>query len=115
MWKEKWTFSTSIDAGVIVRPGQIIEIADPVRSGERRGGRISAATFTDITVDDSNGLSFSVGSTLSVVLSDGSVENKPVSILGDVITVSSAFTMLLMSIVFGFIRQQTFKHLLGEF
>ena len=91
--REVVTFSTSIDAGVIVRPGQIIEIADPVRSGERRGGRISAATTTDITVDDSNGLSFSVGSTLSVVLSDGSVENKPVSgISGDVITVSSAFT-----------------------
>ena len=42
--REVVTFSTSIDAGVIVRPGQIIEIADPVRSGERRGGRISAAT-----------------------------------------------------------------------
>ena len=91
--REVVTFATSIDAGVIVRPGQIIEIADPVRSGERRGGRISAATTTDITVDDVTGLTFSTGSTLSVVLSDGSVENKPVSgISGSVITVSSAFT-----------------------
>ena len=91
--REVVTFSTSIDAGVIVRPGQIIEIADPVRSGERRGGRISAATTTAITVDDVTGLTFSVGSTLSVILSDGSVENKPVSgIAGSVITVSQAFS-----------------------
>ena len=91
--REVVTFATSIDAGVIVRPGQIIEIADPVRSGERRGGRISAATTTAITVDDVTGLTFSTGATLSVVLSDGSVENKPVSgISGSVITVSSAFT-----------------------
>tara|TARA_R100001443_G_scaffold39082_2_gene52535 strand:- start:4540 stop:7791 length:3252 start_codon:yes stop_codon:yes gene_type:complete len=91
--REVVTFATSVDAGVIVRPGQIIEIADPVRSGERRGGRIQSATTTAVTVDDVTGLSFSVGSTLSVVLSDGSVENKTVSgISGSVISVSSAFT-----------------------
>ena len=87
------TFSCAIDAGVLVRPGQVIEIADPLKAGERRGGRIVSATTTAITVDDSNGLSFSVGSTLSAILSDGSVENKPVSgISGSVISVSSAFT-----------------------
>ena len=91
--REVVTFSTSIDAGVVVRPGQIIEIADPVRAGERRGGRISAATTTAITVDDITGLSFSSNSTLSVILPDGSVENKPVSgISGNVITVSQAFS-----------------------
>ena len=30
------TFSCGIEAGVVVRPGQIIEIADPLKSGERR-------------------------------------------------------------------------------
>jgi len=91
--REIVTFATSVDAGVVVRPGQIIEIADPVRSGQRRGGRIQAATTTAITVDDTTDLSYSVGSTLSVILSDGSVENKSVSgISGSVITVSSAFT-----------------------
>ena len=91
--REVVTFATSVDAGVVVRPGQIIEIADPVRSGERRGGRIQAATTTAITVDDATDLTYSIGSTLSVILSDGSVENKSVSgISGSVITVSSAFT-----------------------
>lgn len=91
--REVITFSCAIDAGVLVRPGQVIEVADPMRAGERRGGRISAATTTAITVDDVTGLSFSVGSTLSAILSDGSVENKPVSgISGSVISVSSAFT-----------------------
>ena len=71
--REVVTFATSIDAGVVVRPGQIIEIADPVRSGERRGGRIQAATTNSVTVDDTTDLTYSVGATLSVILPDGSV------------------------------------------
>ena len=46
-------FTTSIDSGVVVRPGAVIDIADPVRSGVRRGGRVNTATTTQITVDDS--------------------------------------------------------------
>ena len=91
--REVVTFSCAIDAGVLVRPGQIIEIADPVKSGERRGGRIVSATTTAITVDDITGLTYQIGSSLSVILSDGSVENKTVSgITGSVINVSQAFT-----------------------
>ena len=91
--RELITFATSIDAGVIVRPGQVIEVADPVRAGERRGGRITSATTTAITVDDVTDISYSVGATLSVILPDGSVENKPVSgVSGSVITVSSGFS-----------------------
>ena len=77
--REVVNFSTSIDAGVVVRPGQIIEIADPLKSGERRGGRIKSATTTAVTVDDITGISYSVSGTLSVVLPDGSVETKGVS------------------------------------
>ena len=85
------SFSTSIDAGVVVRPGQIIEIADPVKSGERRGGRIKSATTTAITVDDIGDISYTIGATLSAVLSDGSVETKTVSGIsaGGVINVAS--------------------------
>ena len=87
------SFTTSIDAGVIVRPGQVIEISDPVRSSERRGGRISAATTTAITVDDASGLTLGTVPTLSVILSDGTVESRTVSsIVGSVITVASAYT-----------------------
>ncbi len=88
-------FSTSIDSGVVVRPGAVIEIADPVRSGLRRGGRVSSATTTQITVDDSaaTDLPTTNNPTLSVILPDGTVESKSVSgVSGAVITVSSAFS-----------------------
>ena len=90
------TFSTSIDAGVIVRPGQVIEVSDPVRAGLRRGGRIRSATTTTITVDDTTNTSLpTTGSpTISVVMPDGSIETKAISsISGAVVTVSSAFSV----------------------
>lgn len=89
------SFTTSVDAGVLVRPGQVIEIADPVKAGVRRGGRINAATTTTVTVDDTaaTDLVTTNNPTLSVVLPDGTVESKAVSgISGAVITVSSAFS-----------------------
>ena len=87
------SFVASLEAGVTVRPGQIIEIADPVKSGERKAGRIKSATTTAITADSSTDLTYSAGSTLSVILSDNSVEKRDVSgISGAVITVSSAFS-----------------------
>ena len=92
---EVCTFTTSIDSGVVVRPGAVIEIADPVRSGVRRGGRVSSATTTQITVDDSaaTDLPTTNNPTLSVILPDGTVESKSVSsVSGAVVTVSSAFS-----------------------
>lgn len=88
---ETVTFATSMDAGVIVRPGQVISIADPVKAGARRGGRISSATTTAITVDDATGLT--TPGTISAVLPTGAVELRTVqSIVGKVITVTSAFS-----------------------
>ncbi len=89
------SFATSVDSGIIVRPGSVIDIADPVRSGLRRGGRIAAATTTQITVDDSasTDLPTTNSPTLSVILPDGTVETESISsISGAVITVSSAFS-----------------------
>jgi hypothetical protein len=86
------SFTASVDAGVVVRPGQIIEISDPMRAGSRRGGRIKAATTTTVTVDDATGLPSS-GGTLSVILPDGTVQSRTVSgRSGLVITVASAFS-----------------------
>ena len=48
---ETVTFAVSIDSGIVLRPGVVISIADPVKSGSRRSGRISAATTTTVTVD----------------------------------------------------------------
>jgi hypothetical protein len=88
---ETVTFATSMDAGVIVRPGQVISIADPVKAGARRGGRISSATTTALTVDDATGLT--TPGTISAVLPAGTVELRTVqSIAGNVITVTSAFS-----------------------
>ena len=96
------SFSTSIDGGVVVRPGSIIEINDPVRAGLRRGGRLSAVTSTTVvTVDDTTATDFAVDSegnpvgaaTLSLVLPDGSVESRAISsVSGGTVTVSSAFS-----------------------
>ena len=92
---ETISFTTGLAGGVIVRPGQVIEVSDPVRAGVRRGGRIKSATTTTVTVDDTadTDLDATNSPTLSVILSDGSVESRNVdSISGAVITVSSAFS-----------------------
>ena len=92
---ETISFTTGIGEGVVVRPGQVIEVSDPVRAGLRRGGRISSATTTTITVDNTvdTDLDATNNATVSVVMPDGSVEKKDVSsISGAVITVSSAFS-----------------------
>jgi hypothetical protein len=92
--KSTVTFISSIDS-LLVRPGDVIEIADQMKSGSRRSGRIKSATITAITVDDISGITYDATESpfLSVILSDGSVELKAVSgISSNVITVSSAFS-----------------------
>jgi len=93
---EVCSFTTSIDSGIVVRPSAIIEIADPVRSGIRRGGKISSVTSTTvITVDDSaaTDLPTANNAKLSVIMPDGTVETKDISsVSGATITVSSAFS-----------------------
>ncbi len=91
---ETVAFTTTVDAGSLIRPGDIITIQDPVRSGLRRSGRISAATTTQITVDNTKDLptEASSGDQLSVILTNGTLETQTIStISGSVITVSSAF------------------------
>jgi len=86
------TFSTSMEAGIVVRPGTIISIADPARAGVRRAGRISSATTTQITVDDSDStdLSSQNNPKLSVIMPNGTVEVRNVTVIvGKVITLAS--------------------------
>ena len=89
-------FTTSIDSGIVVRPGAIISVADPVRSGLRRGGKIASVTSTTvITVDDSAATSLPTTNnpTISVIMPNGTVETKDISSISDAtITVSSAFS-----------------------
>jgi len=88
---ETITFSTSIDAGIVVRPGSVIAINDPVRAGARRGGRVVAATTTTITIDalsDTTLSGLDTSFTISVILPDGTVETGSISnVIGAVFTV----------------------------
>jgi len=96
------TFTTSMEGGLMVRPGAVISINDPVRAGVRRSGRLASVTSTTVvTVDDTNATDFAVDSsgnpvgdaTLSLILPDGSVEEKTISSISNgTITVSSAFS-----------------------
>lgn len=87
------SFTTTLDAGTIVRPGQLIEISDPVRAGTRKGGRIRSATYTAITVDDATGLTTANSPTLSVLLPSGEVQSRSITaISGSVITVNPGFS-----------------------
>ena len=79
------SFSTSIDAGSIVRPGTVIEINDPVKSLQRAGGRINSISDdnTVLTVDDTTNLISTLAGTdqkISVIMSDGTVEQKNIDV-----------------------------------
>jgi len=79
-------FQTTLEAGVKLRPGSLIEIQDPLKAGLRRGGRIVSATSSSITIDDtdSTDIPSSGTRTLSVLLKDGTVES------GTIDTISGA-------------------------
>ena len=86
------TFTVGLD-GAIVRPGQIIKVADQMRAGARKGGRIASATTTELTLDQS--IAVDEGDTVSVVMPDGRVEQREIDD-GDfdtkTITVKTAFS-----------------------
>lgn len=94
--KEVVSFASGLEAGQQVRPGQLILIADPVKAGSRRAGRISTATTLTVTVDDSTDTDLSIegGSILSVLLPDGTVEQRQVlSVAGNVISVQAEYSL----------------------
>jgi hypothetical protein len=92
---ETVTFAVSLDSGIVLRPGMVISIADPLKAASRRGGRVSSATTTAVTIDSTESLSVTVANnaTLSVMMPTGLVETRNISsIVGRVITVTSAFS-----------------------
>ena len=91
---EMVTFKTGIE-GNPLRPSQIIQVSDELRAGLRRGGRVTSATTTAITIDDVDiqNQSGVIGGTLSVILPDGTLETKTISnVVGQVITCVSGFS-----------------------
>ena len=92
------TFSVDISSGVILRPGMVIDIADEVKAGLRRSGRITSATTQTVTIDSDatitdTGTILTKSPTLSVLLPTGLVETFPIaSFNGRVITISGTFS-----------------------
>ncbi|ADD95634.1 hypothetical protein [uncultured phage MedDCM-OCT-S11-C178] len=88
---ETISFTTTIDAGVTVRCGNIIEVSDSLKAGVRRGGKIKTATNRVITLDDSANTdipAITANPTLSVMLPDNTLETKVIDSISDnVITV----------------------------
>ena len=83
------SFTTTIQAGSLITPGQIIEIQDPVKSGVRRGGQItSVATDSGnsvIGIDniiDLPTLGGGLGGLLSVILPDGQISQRAIAANG---------------------------------
>jgi len=99
---ETCNFSVAIESGIVLRPGTVVDIADPVKSGVRRSGRIKSATTTQITTDSNVNLSAALATNnpkVSALLPTGLVEQRNVSgngitIVGDTaqINVQSAFS-----------------------
>tara|TARA_Y100000401_G_scaffold116953_1_gene124097 strand:- start:5018 stop:8338 length:3321 start_codon:yes stop_codon:yes gene_type:complete len=93
---ETVVFTTTIDAGVLVRCGHIIEISDSLKGGVRRGGRIKSASGTSITLDDFDNTDIpdlTTSPTLTCLLPNGSFETKNITNHNaGVITINSAFS-----------------------
>lgn len=95
MESETVTFTVGLE-GAVARPGQVIKVADPTRAAVRYGGRIMAATTTQITLDAPVTLTANTAYTLSVYQPDGTVQDRVVANNGgtlSVLTVTAGYTV----------------------
>ncbi|MDT8372134.1 MAG: phage tail protein [Gammaproteobacteria bacterium] len=94
METETVTFSAGLD-GLSIAPGDVIQTSDPVRAGERLGGRIVTATTTEVTLDSDVTLDSTSTYTLWAIMPNGSVESRTVTNSGvttSILTVSAAYS-----------------------
>ena len=77
---ETVSFQVSVEAGIILRPGMVVAISDPVRAAVRVGGKITSATTSAIALDQPIP-SWGSNPKISVVLPNGTVETK-ISLVG---------------------------------
>ncbi len=79
-------FSVALESGIILRPGMVIDVADPVRAGVRRSGRIKRSSTTRVATDSADDLVTSLAAAnnpkLSVILPSGLVEQRDVPVGG---------------------------------
>ena len=93
---ESIAFTTTIDAGVTLRCGDIIEVSDSLKAGVRRGGRIKSASNLTITLDNFENTdipSITANPSISCMLPDNTFETKEIDSISDnVIKIKSAFS-----------------------
>jgi predicted phage tail protein len=101
---ESVVFETNIAAGSVLRIGDVIGIADRVKSSTRRGGLVKAVSSSQgnsnidqITLDDAGATNLpntSNNAKISCMLADGTVETKTIDdyVTGNVVKVSGNFT-----------------------
>lgn len=83
------SFTTGLQ-GAVVLPGQIFAVSDEMRQGVRLAGRVSSATISAITVDQSISLPSGTGHELTCTLADGTVQTRSInSVSGSTINTSS--------------------------
>ena len=77
---ETVSFSIAPSEGLILRPGMVVDIADPLKGNTRRQGRIKSSTTTRVMLDSGTDLSIDMNNspTISVVLPTGLVETKDI-------------------------------------
>lgn len=59
-----------------VRPGDIIDVADPYWSGARFGGRVVSSTLNSITIDKEIDITEDAGWIVAITMQDGSIEER---------------------------------------
>ena len=95
------SFTTGLAEGMVVRPGTVIRVADPVRAGRFRAGRVTAASGLQITLDRSAEDMFFAGMpaifSFNVILPDGTTQSvSPIpgtALNGNVLTMPSELRM----------------------
>lgn len=75
---EAISFSTGFDSYKIY-PGAVFNVADPIRTQVRNGGRIASATSSSITIDAPIDIPVGETHTLKIILPDGTVESRTIS------------------------------------
>jgi len=81
LYEEKYgemiAFTSSLVTAQLLKPGQIISVADPLKAGTRRAGRITSATINSVGVDSGSeieNISLATAPTLGVILPDGTFD-----------------------------------------
>jgi predicted phage tail protein len=75
---ETITFKTGL-SGCKLSPGNTFKVSDPTRTGTRLGGRVSAATTTEITIDSSVTIEPGITYYLYTIQEDGTVLSRNIS------------------------------------